>query len=213
MSSSKNDAYGTIAKFYDHLLEPMNAPLRAIGLKMHPTDPSVTVLDVGCGTGAHLEAYVDTGANCHGIDMSQAMLEQAHIRLGDGAGLLHGDATHLPYDDDRFDLVFTSLILHEMDPSARSAILDEMARVVTPDGRILIIDYSTGPRRTRGHVRRVLSIAAERIAGAEHYRNWRNYLRAGGIPEMLEGTGLLIEQEKIVSGGNLALWLLKSQRT
>ncbi len=209
MSSSKNDAYGTTARFYDRLLEPMNAPLRAIGLKMYPPDPSMTVLDVGCGTGAHLEAYVDTGATCHGIDMSQAMLEQAHIRLGDGAELLHGDATHLPYDDDRFDLVFTSLILHEMDPSARSAILAEMARVVTPDGRILIIDYRTGPRRTKGHVRRVLSIVAERVAGTDHYRNWRKYLRAGGIPEMLEGTDLLIEQEKIVSGGNLALWLLE----
>lgn len=211
MTQDLQDAYGTIARFYDRLLEPMNAPLRAIGLKMHPTDSTMTVLDVGCGTGAHLEAYIATGATCHGIDMSQAMLEQAHDRLGDNAELLHGDATHLPYDDNRFDLVFTSMILHEMESTVRSDIIAEMARVVKPDGRILVIDYIEGHRSGKGKLRRIVSTIAERIAGTDHYRNWRKYLAEGAIPEMLSDTSLEIEREKVVSGGNLALWLLRSQ--
>lgn len=209
MNGTDHDAYGRIAKFYDRILEPVNAPLRAIGLRLHPVDDSVTMLDVGCGTGAHLNAYIETGAVCHGIDASPAMLEQARDRLGDRVELRLGDAAALPYDFGSFDLVFTSFFLHELDPETRTAALTEMARVVRPKGRILAIDYRAGSLRMKGRATRALSTVAERVAGRDHYRNWRTYLRAGGIPAMVPDVGLTVESEKIVSGGNLALWLLR----
>jgi ubiquinone/menaquinone biosynthesis C-methylase UbiE len=85
-----------------------------------------------------------------------------------------------------------------------------MARVVKPEGRVLIIDYRSGSLRMKGYIARSLSTVAERIAGRDHYRNWRRYLRSGGIPSMATEAGLSVEREKIVAGGNLALWLLKS---
>jgi ubiquinone/menaquinone biosynthesis C-methylase UbiE len=203
------DAYGRIARFYDTLLEPVNAPLRAVGWKLHPTDGSMTVLDVGCGTGAHLEAYVDSGAECFGLDASPAMLAEASARLGDSADLELGDATTLPYGDSSFDFVFTSLFLHELDAEARLASLSEIARVARPEGRVLIIDYWSGPLRAKGYVTRSISTVAERIAGRDHYRNWRAYLRSGGIPAESPHVGLTVEREKIVAGGNFALWLLR----
>ncbi|GMQ94444.1 MAG: class I SAM-dependent methyltransferase [Acidimicrobiia bacterium] len=212
MPEDTKDAYRRVARFYDRLLEPVNAPLRAIGLKLFPPDESMRVLDVGCGTGAHLEAYVESGATCSGIDLSPAMLEQARSRLGDRAELRVGDAAALPYDEASFDLVFTSLFLHELDDATRTGVLSEMARVVRPDGRILVIDYRTGSLRTKGRVTRAISTVAERIAGRDHYRNWRTYLRSGGIPAMISGIGLDIDREKIVAGGNLALWLLRADR-
>lgn len=209
MPDQTKDAYGRIARFYDTLLEPVNAPLRAIGWKLHPTNESMTVLDVGCGTGAHLEAYVDSGAECFGLDASPAMLEQATARLGETADLEVGDATALPYEDSSFDLVFTSFFLHELDAKARTASLLEIARVTKPDGRVLVIEYRAGPLRVKGHVTRSLSTVAERVAGRDHYRNWRAYLDSGGVPAELPQVGLTVEREKIVAGGNLAVWLLR----
>lgn len=208
MPRRTEDAYGRIAQYYDRLLEPMNAPLRAIGWKLWPTDGSMAVLDVGCGTGAHLETYVESGAECFGLDASPAMLAQAAVRLGDGAELELGNATDLPHKDSSFDFVFASLFLHELDTQTRTASLSEIARVTKPEGRVLIIDYRAGSLRAKGYVTRSLSTVAERVAGRNHYRNWRSYLNSGGIPAVSPEVGLTVEHERIVAGGNLAVWLL-----
>ncbi len=207
-----SDAYAGIARYYDRLLEPVNAPLRAAGLKMHPPSEGMTVLDVGCGTGAHLEAYVDAGATCTGIDASPAMLGQARARLGDRAELIHGDASGMPFDDGSFDLIFTSLFLHELEPDIRDSVLEEIVRVVHPDGRILIIDYRNGSLRLKGKVWRTFATIAERIAGADHYRNWRTFLRFGGVEAMLP-SGAAITTSKIVAGGNLVISLVEKTDT
>ena len=108
--------------------------------------------------------------------------------------------------------VFTSLFLHELDRETRLAALSEIARVTTQDGRVLIIDYRAGPLRTKGYVTRWLSTVAERVTGRDHYRNWRAYLKSGGVATVLPRVGLSVEREKIVAGGNLALWLLRPDR-
>jgi len=208
MGDTGVDAYAGIARFYDRLLEPLNAPLRAAGLKMHPPSSGMTVLDVGCGTGAHLEAYVDAGATCTGIDASPAMLEQARSRIGDSAELILGDATELPFDDGSFDLIFTSLFLHELEPGIRARVLDEMLRVVDPGGRLLVIDYRDGSLRIKGRAWRAFSTIAERMAGSDHYRNWRTYLRSGGVSAMVPGGATAVDS-KIVAGGNLMILLIE----
>ncbi len=207
MATTDADAYAGIARFYDRLLEPLNAPLRAVALTMHPPGSGMTVLDVGCGTGAHLEAYVEAGATCTGLDASPAMLEQARSRIADRADLVLGDATALPFDDGSFDLVFTSLFLHELEPDTRGRVLDEMVRVVDPEGRMLVIDYRDGSLRLKGRMWRAISTIAERVAGSDHYRNWRTYLRSGGIEAMVPA-GAAVNKSKIVSGGNLMILLI-----
>jgi len=41
--------------------------------------------------------------------------------------------------------VIAMLVLHEMDDSTRMGSLDEMKRVLKPNGRILLIDFHPGP--------------------------------------------------------------------
>ncbi len=207
-----SDAYAGIARYYDRLLEPVNAPLRAAGLRMHPPTEGMTVLDVGCGTGAHLEAYVDAGATCTGIDASPAMLGQARARLGDRAELIHGDASGMPFDDGSFDLIFTSLFLHELEPDVRDSVLEDIVRVAHPDGRILIIDYRNGSLRLKGKVWRTFATIAERVAGADHYRNWRTFLALGGVEAMLPA-GAATTNSRIVAGGNLVITLIEKTDT
>ncbi len=209
MIDESHDAYGRIARYYDRVLEPLDAPLRPIAMRLYPVDESMTVLDVGCGTGTFLDFYAATGAACHGIDLSSAMLEEAAKKLGDRADLTLGDATALPYDDGMFDLATATLFLHELDPDTRIAVLAELARVTDPEGRVLVIDYYSGSLTFKGHVLRAISAVPERIAGRTHYGEYRRYLDRGGISAMAPDAGLTIDREKVISGGNLALWLLK----
>lgn len=202
------DAYARLARFYDRLLDPMQAGVRRVALDVLPPDPSWRVLDVGCGTGVALEPYVDAGCQVSGVDLSPAMLAHAEERLGDRADLRLGDGRTLPYDDDSFDLVMTSMVLHEVPAESRMPFLAEMARVVGPDGRLLCIDFRTGDLRGwRGPVMRGVSTVIERMAG--HHGHFRTYMTGGGLPVLVRALGMTIEREKPVAGGNLAVWIVE----
>jgi ubiquinone/menaquinone biosynthesis C-methylase UbiE len=138
------------------------------------------------------------------------MLGEAKKRLGDRADLRIGEATALPYESGLFDLTVATLFLHELDPKTRIAALSEMGRVSKSDGRVLIIDYYPGKLRFKGHVMRALSAVPERIAGRTHHREYRRYIKLGGIPAVAPDAGLVVDREKIIAGGNLALWLLRT---
>jgi ubiquinone/menaquinone biosynthesis C-methylase UbiE len=51
------------------------------------------------------------------------------------------------YADDSFDLVTAFLTRHEMPTATRTVVMAEMLRVVNRDGRLLLIDYRSGPIR------------------------------------------------------------------
>lgn len=208
------DPYRTAARSYDLLVEPLNAPLRRIGLSIHPPQPGMRVLDVGCGTGTHLVLYRDAGCHVTGIDTSPAMLRVAREKLGVDADLHTGDATRMPFADGSFDLVLGTLALHEMRPAVRTGVAAEMARVLAPDGRILLIDYRPGSLRfPKGWMYKVIISVLEVTAGREHFRNYRNFMATGGVPGLLDSAPVSIEKSKIVSGGNLALYLLRAITT
>ena len=173
------DRYGSIARFYDTVIEPINAPLARRARQMHPLGHGASVLDVGCGTGIHLEEFAKAGAACHGVDLSIAMLTRAENRLADGANLLVASGLALPHRDRVFDLVLGSLLLHELTPEDRTQVIAEMLRVVAADGRVLIIDYRVGRLRLKGRAWRGITTAIERLAGVEHFRQWRCVPRRG----------------------------------
>ena len=143
----KKDPYQNIVKWYDKFFEPFNRGLRAIGVKMFPPWKGMAVLDVGCGAGVHLEIYQKAGCDVFGIDMSPGMLQAARTRLGEDAELCLGDASKMPYPDEKFDLIMMTMVLHEMPPAVRSAVIDESKRTLKQNGRILLIDYHPGPVR------------------------------------------------------------------
>ena len=106
------------------------------------------VLDVACGTGINFP-YLADGVDLVGIDLSPAMLASARDRtrnLGVDADLRRADAADLPFEDDAFDAVISSLSTCTFpDPVA---VLREMNRVCARDGRILLLEHgrsSVGP--------------------------------------------------------------------
>lgn len=204
------DPYRRLAPWYDRTVGRTDAALKGIARSQFPPVEGMNMLDVGCGTGTALEPYVAAGCLCHGIDASEAMLERARQRLGSSAELILGDAAALPYEDDSFDLVYTSVFLHELTHALRGEVLAEMTRVVAPTGRIQVIEYAAGHLTLKGRAVRAVSMVAERIAGKEHKRNCKVFIAAGGIPGIAVEAGLMVEKEKVVTGGNMGIYLLRT---
>lgn len=196
-----------MAAVYDRLIEPMQAGVRKVAFELLPPEPAWAVLDVGCGTGTGLTRYADAGCTVVGVDVSAAMLEKASTRLGTAAELHQVDPGPLPFEADRFDLVMTSMVLHEVPGAERIALLREMVRVAKPGGRMLVIDFRFGTLRGwKGQALRRLLPVIERFAG--HYREYQDFRAGAGVPPLLAAAGLNIEREKIVAGGNLALYVI-----
>jgi SAM-dependent methyltransferase len=107
------------------------------------------VLDVGCGTGQllrHARPCYPT-AQLVGVDLAGRMLATAStITPGKLAvRYVHGRAECLPFTDEVFDLVFTTLSLrHWTDLAAGIA---EIGRVLTPGGVLVLADVFPGCRR------------------------------------------------------------------
>lgn len=204
---SGRDAYRRSAGVYDRFIEPLQAGVRRVALDVVPPQPGWDVLDVGCGTGTGLAAYLEAGCDVAGVEVSQAMFERARDRLGDQADLQLTDGGPLPFGDGRFDLVATSMVLHEVPEDQRAALIGEMARVARDDGRLLITDFRFGPLRGwKGPTLKVVHEVIEGVSG--HYSGFRSFRAAGGVPHLLDETGLEIEREKIIAGGNLAIYVV-----
>lgn len=208
----KDDPYRAIARWYDKLFEPINRGLRVLGLRLFVPKKGMAILDVGCGTGLHLDLYRKYQCAMHGIDPSPSMLGIAQERLGDAAKLHLGDASDMPYEDGSFDLVMAMLALHEMNQATRSSVMHEMKRVLKPGGRMLLIDFHPGPiRPLQGWLTKLIITVSEIAAGRQHFRNYRQFLAIKGLPTLISEHNLVIEKQRIVSGGALAAFLLSAQ--
>jgi ubiquinone/menaquinone biosynthesis C-methylase UbiE len=197
-------------RLYDTLLEPLVKGFREAGVDLVGPQSGMRVLDVGCGTGTHLALYAARGCAVTGVDLNQDMLNRATGRLGPGATLLEADATALPFDDGAFDLAITMTVLHEMAPEDRLAALGEMSRVA---GLVLVIDYHPEPDGSlRGKVIRGVSTGIERIAGGDHYRNYREFVTSGGLPDLAGRARLTVTRSAREASGSMGVYLLASRR-
>jgi SAM-dependent methyltransferase len=101
---------------------------------------TLRVIEPGIGTGRITLPLAVAGHKVTGIDVSEAMLEACArkveaLNVADRVTLIHGDATSLPSDDDAFNVGVMASLLYLM--PEWEALLDELARVVTPGGAIV----------------------------------------------------------------------------
>jgi ubiquinone/menaquinone biosynthesis C-methylase UbiE len=204
------DPYKNWARKYDFFVEPFNKTLREIGIGLHPPRAGMNVLDVGCGTGTTLKHFLRADCNVFGIDSSPSMLSVAKNRLGSRANLLLGDASEMEYPSDFFDMIITMMTLHEMHSTVRSNVLDEMIRVLKNDGRILVIDYHPSDQIfPKGWMNKSVILFFEIMAGAEHFKNFRDFIATDGIPGMVEDRNMDVEKSKLVSSCNFGIFVLR----
>ncbi|MCE7796483.1 class I SAM-dependent methyltransferase [Sphingobium sufflavum] len=103
------------------------------------------ILELGCGIGSSIVPVASyyPGAETHGIDVGASQLRYAHARaahIGVPVHLRLGDALHAPFPDQSFDLVFTCVTIHELQPGTIGAMLDECHRLLRPGGIVLHLE-------------------------------------------------------------------------
>lgn len=97
------------------------------------------ILDVGCGDGVLGERLAQAGAEVTGLDADPRMLAAARERPGRleaKATFIEGDARQIPFADETFDVVVAITVLCFVVDAERA--MNEMARVLRPDGRLVI---------------------------------------------------------------------------
>jgi ubiquinone/menaquinone biosynthesis C-methylase UbiE len=144
-----------------------------------------SVLDVGCGTGTlAVAAKRVTGVSgmVAGVDASPAMIDRANQkarRAGVVVDFKVGVAESLSFEDESFDVVFGTLMMHHLPRTIRSDSLREMRRILKPGGRVLIVEFDgaargpVGQLHRRGHIPVDDMIDTMRNAGFDVVRRGR----------------------------------------
>lgn len=89
----------------------------------------ISILEVGCNTGMQLINLQAMGfANLNGIELQPYAVEKSK-EITKGINIIQGSAFDIPFDDDSFDLVFTSGVLIHINPNNLSGVFKEMYRV------------------------------------------------------------------------------------
>ena len=117
-------------------------------------------LEVGVGTGIVARGLAALGRDVVGVDLSPAMLDLARTRLG--SRVANGDAMKLPVRSEAVDDAYSVWVLHLVGDVA--AVLAEVARVLRPGGRYLVV---TSVRRTGDPIGEVYEELSRRLRGEQ----------------------------------------------
>ena len=116
-------------------------------IKQARIEPGHHVLDLGCGTATLTILIKQTypAAEVVGLDgdpkilaMAEAKAAQAGVKLA----LDHGLAYELPYPDQSFDRVVSSLVIHHLTTVNKRRTFKEIYRVLRPGGEFHVLDFS-----------------------------------------------------------------------
>ena len=167
---------------YDRRIGFMERVLFGDGREWVCSRASGEVLEVAVGTGRNLPFYPQ-GTRLTGIDLSPAMLAIARTRAAElgmgGLDLREGDAHELPFADGSFDAVVCTLGLCSI-PDDRKAV-SEMARVLRPGGRLLLLDHVRAASWPARAVQRALEVVTLRLEGDHLLRRPLEHVAAEGF--------------------------------
>jgi demethylmenaquinone methyltransferase / 2-methoxy-6-polyprenyl-1,4-benzoquinol methylase len=139
--------FDRIAGVYDVMNTVMTAGLhhrwRSRAVDLAQVGPGSRALDVATGTGDLAIELARRGADVVGSDFSEGMLSRARAKAP-GIAWEQADALALPYEDGTFDAATVGFGARNFGDLARG--LAEMARVVRPGGRVVVLEITT-PRK------------------------------------------------------------------
>lgn len=138
--------FATAAADWDRLREGLFGDTFYLWAVLGLIDPTLVVGDLGCGTGQLTATIAPHVRRVIAVDGSTDMLEAARQRLA-GAGnvdIRQGDLESLPLGAGELDAAMLSLVLHYSPDPARALV--EVARVLRPGGRLLVVDMQPHER-------------------------------------------------------------------
>lgn len=136
--------FDRIAGVYDVMNRVMTVGLdqrwRRRAVELARVGPGSRAIDVATGTGDLAMALRDAGAEVVGCDFSEEMMDRARLKAPD-IRFEWADALALPYEDDSFDAATVGFGARNFSDLRKG--LAEMARVVRPGGRVVVLEITT----------------------------------------------------------------------
>jgi len=175
--------FATAAGQWDRVREDLFGAVFHLYALMPLLPPDAVVGDLGCGTGQVAAALAPWVKRVVAIDGSTDMLAAARDRLADlqNVGVKAGNLEALPVPDDDLDVALISLVLHHVPDPGRA--LTEVARVVKPGGRVLVVDMLPHDRaeyrQGMGHV--WLGFSSKQVGKLLHAAGFGD-VRVGPLP-------------------------------
>lgn len=201
------DEYKSTASFYDSLLYLALNKIRKKVLKTAQLLETKRIIDLCCGTGNQLKMLQKNGfQQLTGVDISEAMLKIA-AQGTEPAPCMLQDATHTELETGSFDLAIISFALHEKPIPTAKKILAEAIRLIEKDGYLIVVDYNIDKKRTwlgKWGINWV-----EYLAGVEHYRNFKQYIQAGGLFHLMGNIPVKLLETNTYHLGATRFWLFQ----
>ena len=113
---------------------------RQLSLQDLTISADTKVLDLCCGSGQATSVLVQRFQDVTGLDASPLSLERAQKNVPQ-AQYVEALAEEMPFPDNLFDLVHTSVAMHEMRPKQLRQIIQEVYRVLKPGGIFTLVDF------------------------------------------------------------------------
>ncbi|QRG70569.1 demethylmenaquinone methyltransferase [Brevibacillus choshinensis] len=190
-------------------------------MKQMNIKPGQKALDVACGTAdwtIALAEAVGKDGSVVGLDFSQNMLDVGAYKVSQkGVGhivdLVNGDAMKLPYEDNTFDFATIGFALRNV-PDIQT-VLNEMARVVKPGGKVVSLEVSKPPfipyrKLFYFYFYNILPLVAKWTVNKYEQYAWlpkslTNFPDSRELARMFQEAGLDPVQVKLFMGGVSAL--------
>lgn len=147
----KFNYYNKIAHIYDEtrwLTEAIAEEVADVILTLVNATPETSFLEPGVGTGLNIFPVVKRGYPVTGIDVSEEMLNQFRQKFSQipsNLRLINADVSQIPFTNWSFDVVLTVHMIHAV--SDWKIFLDEIARVLKPQGFYLYAQWENPPAR------------------------------------------------------------------
>lgn len=151
--------------------------------------PDSSVLDFGCGTGRLSFQLADKCRKVVGLDLSITNISVAEVNLkmnpANNVSFIHGDINKIvDISAEKFDYAVLTYVIHEVPEKERIKILNGLRSVA---GKIIIGDYLVpAPKGLMNQ----FNYLVEFFAGNDHFTNYKNYVKNGGIKFLIEESTL-----------------------
>lgn len=113
---------------------------RQLALQGLSINSQTKILDLCCGSGQATQVLVQYSQNVTGLDASPLSLRRAKNNVPE-AEYVEAFAENMPFADNTFDLVHTSVAMHEMKPEQLRQIFQQVYRVLKPGGIFTLVDF------------------------------------------------------------------------
>ena len=211
-NQKKSSSWYLSGFLYDLILEPLLKSIRkkvAAYVIQHDLFP---VLDLCCGTGrqfSHLGA--GEGRQAFGLDIDFRMIRYASSKAP-SVSFVCSDATRTPFRNAVFKGVIISYALHEKRYPSRLQILAEAERLLATDGRVVIVDFEK-PWSRRSLRASLWTTVIEWLAGKEHFRSNRDFLKRRGLTGLMEESSFTQIDQMGIELGNTRIIVAGLEKT